>query len=66
MRIRNKNVLVSKRHGIKTKLLVFDYKERFPSLTEQDIIKIFNLKKDFVHSLFSKKEIIVESSMNKK
>jgi len=66
MRIRNKNVLVSKRHGIKTKLLVYEYKERFPSLNEEDLMNNLCLKKEFIRPLFYTGEIIVPSAMNKK
>ena len=51
---------------IKTQLLIFEYKERFPTLTALEISNMFNLNIISVDRLFKKGEIIVSSSMNKK
>ena len=51
---------------IKTKLLIFEYKERFPTLTALEISQMFNLNITSVEYLFKKGEIVVESSMNRK
>jgi len=51
---------------IKTQLLIFEYKERFPTLTALEISNMFNLNIISVDRLFKKGEIIVPSSMNKK
>jgi hypothetical protein len=48
----------------KTKLLIFEYKERFPILSAEDISRIFALELESVEKLFTKKEIIVPSKMN--
>jgi len=50
----------------KTRLLIFEYKERFPTLTALEISQLFNLNINDVDRLFKKGEIIVSSSMNKK
>jgi hypothetical protein len=50
----------------KTRLLIFEYKERFPILTAIEISQLFNLNINDVRSLFKKGEIIVPSSMNRK
>jgi hypothetical protein len=49
----------------KTKLLIFEYKERFPTLTSLEISQIFHLNILHVDKLFDKGEIIIPSSMNK-
>jgi hypothetical protein len=46
--------------------LVFEYKEKFPTLTSLEISQIFGLNITNVDSLFKKGEIIVPSSINKK
>jgi len=51
---------------IKTKLLIFEYKERYPTLTALEISQMFNLNITSVEYLFKKGEITVSSSMNKK
>jgi hypothetical protein len=51
---------------IKTKLLIFEYKERYPTLTALEISQMFNLNITSVEYLFKKGEIVVESSMNRK
>lgn len=50
----------------KTKLLIFEYKERFPTLTPLEISQIFHLNITSIENLFKKGEIVVDSSMNKK
>ena len=50
----------------KTSLLIFEYKERFPTLTSLEISQIFNLNILHVETLFDKGEIIVPSKMNSK
>ena len=51
---------------IKTKLLIFEYKERYPTLTALEISEMFHLNMTSVKNLFKKGEIVVDSSMNKK
>ena len=51
---------------IKTQLLIYEYKERFPTLTALEISQIFHLNITSVEYLFKKGEIVVDSSMNKK
>ena len=51
---------------IKTQLLIFEYKERYPTLTALEISQMFDLNINSVDRLFKKGEIIVHSSMNRK
>ena len=51
---------------IKTQLLIFEYKERYPTLTALEISQMFHLNITSVEYLFKKGEIVVDSSMNKK
>jgi hypothetical protein len=50
----------------KTQLLIFEYKERYPTLTALEISQMFHLNITSVEYLFKKGEIVVDSSMNKK
>jgi hypothetical protein len=52
--------------SLRTKLLIFEYKERFPTLTVDEISKLFHLNKLSVLNLFNEGEIIVHSKINKK
>lgn len=49
----------------KTKLLIYEYKERFPSLSPEEIANMFHVSLIKVKELFNKGEIIVPSKMNK-
>jgi hypothetical protein len=48
----------------KTRLLIFEYKERFPILSAKEVSEIFSLKLYAVERLFKKGEIIIPSKMN--
>jgi hypothetical protein len=55
-----------KKLSIKTKLLIYEYKEKYPMLTASDISEIFNLQLEAVLRLFIQGEINVPSKLNKK
>jgi hypothetical protein len=55
-----------KKLSIKTKLLIYEYKEKYPMLTASDISEIFNLQLEAVLRLFKQGEINVPSKLNKK
>ena len=48
----------------KTRLLIYEYKERYPVLSAEDIADMFNLSKIYVEHMFKKGELIVPSKMN--
>lgn len=48
----------------KTRLLIYEYKERYPVLSAEDISDMFNLSKVYVEHMFKKGELIVPSKMN--
>jgi hypothetical protein len=50
--------------SLRTKLLIFEFKERYPSLMASDISELFNLNALSVLNLFNEGEIIVPSKMN--
>jgi hypothetical protein len=50
---------------IKTKLLILEYKERFPTLSANLISNMFQLDPIAVTNLFEEGEVIVPSKMNK-
>jgi len=52
--------------ALKTKLLIFEFKEKFPALSPEEIIDIFNLDPRRVYKLFDEEYIIVPSKMNRK
>ena len=52
--------------SLKTKLLIFEYKEKFPQLSPNEISTLFNLNHGIVKQLFDKGYIIVQSKINKK
>jgi hypothetical protein len=54
----------SDRFSIKTKLLIYEYKERYPQLSPGEICMIFYLPYDDVDRLFDEEYIIVPSKMN--
>ena len=49
---------------IKTKLLIFEYKERFPTMSANLISNMFQLDPIAVTNLFEEGEVIVPSKMN--
>ena len=51
--------------ALKTKLLIFEFKEKFPALSPEDIMDIFNLDPKRVYQLFDEEYIIVPSKMNR-
>lgn len=51
---------------LKTKLLIFEYKERYPMLSPDNIADLFNIEFLDVINLFVDGEIIVPSRLNPK
>ena len=54
-----------KKLSLKTKLLIYEYKERFPQLSADFISDIFSLNFESVQLLFNEGEIEIPSKMNK-
>ena len=54
-----------KKLSLKTKLLIYEYKERFPQLSADFMSDIFSLNFESVQLLFNEGEIEVPSKMNK-
>lgn len=54
-----------KKLSLKTKLLIYEYKERFPQLSADFMSDIFSLDFEAVQLLFNEGEIEVPSKMNK-
>lgn len=50
---------------LKTKLLIYEYKERWPVLTEEDVSELFCLNIEEVKKLFKDEYLIIPSKMNK-
>ena len=55
-----------KRLSLKTKLLIYEYKERYPAITAGHISDLFGLQLESVLKLFREGEINVPSKLNKK
>ena len=51
---------------LKTKLLIYEYKERYPMLSPENIASLFCIDIIQVLNLFIEEEIIVPSKFNKK
>ena len=51
--------------SIKTKLLIYEYKERFPEMSAHEISMAFYISYDSVQNLFDDEYLIVPSKMNK-
>ena len=51
---------------LKTRLLIFEYKERYPMLSPDNVAKLFNIEQRAVVDLFNQGEIIVPSKLNPK
>ena len=49
----------------KTKLLIYEYKERFSHLSAQEISMIFYIQYESIQKLFDEGYIIIPSKMNK-
>ena len=63
----NKEIIEKQeRLTLKKKLLIFEYKEKFPYLSPEYIADIFELKLESVQRLFNKQYILVKSKINKK
>jgi hypothetical protein len=54
-----------KKLSLKTKLLIYEYKERFPQLSPIEISMAFYIEYEPVEELFKKEYIIVPSKINK-
>jgi len=52
--------------SLKTKLLIFEYKERYPMLSPNNIAELFNINLPAVINLFNDGKIVVNSKFNKK
>ncbi len=51
--------------SLKTKLLIYEFKERYPALSPEELIDIFSLDPKRVYQLFDEEYIIVPSKMNR-
>lgn len=51
---------------LKTKLLIYEYKERYPMLSPTELAKLFCISEIDVVDLFVEGEIIVPSRINSK
>ena len=54
------------RISLKTKLLIFEYKERYPLVKADEIAELFCIYDVTVKNLFDQGEIIVPSKINQK
>jgi hypothetical protein len=52
--------------SLKTKLLIYEYKERYPAITAEQVSEMFGTQLEGVIKLFKEGEIIVPSKFNKK
>lgn len=57
---------IVKSPNIKTKLLICEYKEKYPHLSAEEISEMFCISGWWVNKLFKEEYIIVPSIINKK
>ena len=55
-----------KRIPLKTKILIYEFAERYPAITPHQVAEICNIQLEAVIKLFNDGEIIVPSKMNPK
>jgi hypothetical protein len=55
----------TKKLTLKTKLLIYEFKEKYPTLSAEEIIDIFSLDAKRVYKLFDEEYITISSKMNK-
>jgi hypothetical protein len=49
---------------LRTKLLIYQYKEQYPCLTCEDISRIFCIPISYIKLLFKEEYLIISSKMN--
>jgi hypothetical protein len=52
--------------SIKTKLLIYEYKEKFPQMSPEEICLAFSIEDKTVKRLFDQEFLIIPSKMNKR
>jgi hypothetical protein len=52
--------------SIKTKLLIYEYKEKFPQMSPEEICLAFSIEDKTVKRLFDQEFLIIPSKMNRK
>ena len=57
---------IKKSLSINTKLLIFEYKEKFPSLSPEELSEIFSTDIKSIVRLFKEEFLIIPSKLNKK
>ena len=64
----NKNIKETLRKSLsrKTKLLIYEYKEKFPQMSPEEVCMAFSIEYKSVKRLFDQEFLIVPSKMNKK
>lgn len=58
-------MLYMKKFTIKTKLLIYEYKQIYPNASPEFISELFNIELSHIIKLFNTGEINVPSKMNK-
>jgi hypothetical protein len=62
----NKNGTLRKVLSLKTKLLIYEYKEKFPQMSPEEVCMAFCIEDKAVKRLFEQEFLIIPSKMNKR
>jgi len=63
----NKEIKKGRKYlSTKTKLLIFEFKEKFSQLSPEELSELLDINIDTIKRLFEKQFIVVPSKMNKK
>jgi hypothetical protein len=62
----NKNGTLRKVLSLKTKLLIYEYKEKFPQMSPEEVCMAFCIEDKAVERLFEQEFLIIPSKMNKR
>lgn len=62
----NKKGTLRKSLSLKTKLLIYEYKEKFPQMSPEEVCIAFSIEDKAVKRLFDQEFLIIPSKMNER
>ncbi len=62
----NKKETLRKTLSLRTKLLIYEYKEKFPQMSPDEVCMAFCIEDKAVKRLFEQEFLIIPSKMNKR
>ena len=61
-----KKIKLRKNLSVKTKLLIFEYKEKFPQMSPEELCMAFAIESKSIARLFKDEFLVIPSKMNRK